>query len=81
LTIFLKKEEEAMKENIQLQPRVGDKSYATHPVKLTALVYLKEALLNERYEECFELIQTAKEFGAQRTEIENLLEDPRREVT
>lgn len=49
-----------------------------HPVKLTALTYLKEALLNETYEECAFAIQIAKEFGAQNFEIENLLEDPRR---
>ena len=49
-----------------------------HPVKLTALLYLKEALLKERYEECAELISTALEFGAVRYEITALLEDPRR---
>ena len=68
-----------MKDNVQTQ--VGVKAYSTHPVKLTALLYLKEALLNERYEESLELIQTAKEFGAKEMEIRNLLEDPRREVT
>lgn len=52
-----------------------------HPVKLTALMYLKEALLEERYEDCKELIAVAREFGAQAIEILNLLEDPRREVT
>jgi len=49
-----------------------------HPVKLTALLYLKEALLREEYEVCAEFIATAKEFGAQAFEIQNLLEDPRR---
>ena len=49
-----------------------------HPLKLTALLYLKEALLEERYEDCPLAIQVAKEFGAQAFEIENLLEDPRR---
>ncbi len=49
-----------------------------HPVKLTALTYLREALLNEVYEECAFAIQIAKEFGAQDFEVENLLEDPRR---
>ena len=48
------------------------------PVKLTALLYLKEALLGEQYEECAEFIEIAKEFGANRIEIQNLLEDPRR---
>ena len=49
-----------------------------HPVKVTALVYLKEALLNEAYEVCPLVIEIAKEFGAEEFEIQNLLEDPRR---
>ena len=48
------------------------------PVKLTALLYLKEALRRERYEQCAQFIQVAKEFGAQEREIVELLEDPRR---
>ena len=48
------------------------------PVKYTALLYLKEALQEERYEECAEFIATAREFGATPREIQNLLEDPRR---
>lgn len=49
-----------------------------NPVKLTALLYLKEALLEERFEECPLFIRIAYEFGAQDYEVENLLEDPRR---
>ena len=49
-----------------------------NPVKLTALLYLKEALQKERYEHCAQFVQVAKEFGAQEREIEELLEDPRR---
>lgn len=48
------------------------------PVKLTALLYLREALLEERYEACAEFIAIAREFGAQPFEIDQLLEDPRR---
>ena len=51
-----------------------------HPVKLTALAYLKEALLNEVYEECPLAIRIAKEFGAEDFEIQDLLEDPRRRI-
>jgi hypothetical protein len=47
-------------------------------VKLTALIYLREALIEERYEECAEIIAIAKEFGALDAEIRILLEDPRR---
>ena len=49
-----------------------------HPVKLTALLYLKEALRKEQYELCPEIIAVAKEFGAASFEIQDLLEDPRR---
>ncbi len=49
-----------------------------HPVKLTALLYLQDALREERYEECAEFIAVAREFGAEAYEIQQLLEDPRR---
>ena len=49
-----------------------------HPVRLTALLALREALLEERYEECREMIAIAKEFGASEWEIYYLLEDSRR---
>lgn len=48
------------------------------PVKLTALLYLREALRRERYEQCAQFIAVAREFGAQAREIEELLEDARR---
>ena len=48
------------------------------PVKLTALIYLREALIAERYEDCAEFIAIAKEFGAIDGEIRILLEDSRR---
>ncbi len=60
----------------------GSKKWITKdPVKLTALLYLKEALLNQEYEVCREFIEIAKEFGAQDFEIQYLLEDPRRKPT
>ena len=49
-----------------------------HPVKLTALLYLREALVREQYEKCAELIAVAHEFGALPFEVQDLLEDPRR---
>ena len=48
------------------------------PLTLTALLYLKEALLAERYEECREIIEIALEFGAKALDVQFLLEDPRR---
>lgn len=48
------------------------------PVKLTALLYLKEALQKEQYEICAELIWLARDLGAADFEVRDLLEDPRR---
>ncbi|MBI4433006.1 MAG: hypothetical protein HY592_05985 [Candidatus Omnitrophica bacterium] len=66
---------------IEYSGQSGRPQVAKDPVKLTALLYLKEALLRERYEACEELIATAKEFGAREFEVADLLEDPRRTPT
>jgi len=44
-----------------------------HPIKITALSYLTEALSQERYEELHGIIEVAKEFGATQWEIKNIL--------
>ena len=49
-----------------------------HPVCLSALWAIREVLIQERYEDCREMIAIAKEFGATDVEIGYLLEDPRR---
>ena len=66
-------------------PQLGERARAPtllrvkrDPVKLTALLYLREALLRERYEQAAEFVAVAKEFGAKEREIEELLEDARR---
>jgi len=46
-----------------------------HPLKLTALLYLKDALLHERYEDCGEMIAIAKEFGADHVDVGRILSD------
>ena len=58
---------------LNLAGRVG-----RHPLKLSALLALREALLQEKYEECADIVAIAKEFGAKNFEIYYLLEDPRR---
>lgn len=60
------------------KPRVLRRVGKSHPVKLTALLYLKQALFDEQYELCADLIDVAREFGAGEFEIQHLLEDPRR---
>ena len=47
------------------------------PVKVTALLYLKEALIGENYEDCADFVRIAREFGALDFEIQNILENPR----
>lgn len=51
-----------------------------HPVAVTALVYLQEALRWERYEECAQYVATAQEFGAPASEIQGVLNEPRRSL-
>lgn len=58
-------------------PRIGT-VFKRDPVKLTALLYLREALFEENYEECADFVAIAREFGAHEYEIQRLLEDPRR---
>lgn len=42
-------------------------------LKATALIYLRDALLGERYEDCPELIRAAKGFGADSMEIRTVI--------
>jgi hypothetical protein len=67
-----------MEQTTRLAQLIRLRKVLRNPVKLTSLLYLKEALLAERYEECREFIEIAREFGAQAFEIQNILEDPRR---
>lgn len=64
---------------IQTMPKGGPRlGVVRHPLKLTSLLYLKDALREERYEICADIIALAKEFGATASEVQRLLEDPRR---
>jgi len=57
-----------MKNNLTFNNE-GNKLTAANTLKATALLYLKEALLKERYETCADLIQRAKRYGATQNEI------------
>ncbi len=46
-----------------------------HPLKLTAMLYLKDAILRECYEECRDFIDIAQEFGADSEDIKRTLSD------
>jgi len=42
-------------------------------LKTTSLLYFKEALRNQQYEQCAELIRSAKKFGARQSEIRKVI--------
>ena len=42
-------------------------------LKVTALLYLKDALLKEEYEDCQELVDSARNFGAHQSEINEVI--------
>lgn len=42
-------------------------------LKITALLYFKEALVKQEYEQCPALIATAKRFGANQVDIWNVI--------
>ena len=50
-----------------------EKKTIDHPTKTTALQYILEALRNEEYEVLPEMLQIAREFGAQNSEIWHVL--------
>ena len=64
--------------NAETFPQLSTSRFLRHPVRLTALLYLRDALLQEEYEVCKSFIEIALEFGADIWEIKHLLEDPRR---
>ena len=49
-------------------------------LQVTALAYLEDALANERYEECADLIEAAKEYGATLVEIRTIVAEGARGV-
>ena len=49
-------------------------------LKATALIYLKEALVREEFEQCPELILKAKQFGAEGGEIRKVIAEHTRGV-
>lgn len=46
---------------------------ADQVLKVTALSYLQEALLGQEYENCAQLVEISKEFGASQGEIRELI--------
>jgi len=62
-----------MENNVQL---IEEQALGTDQLlKLTALVYLKEALVAQKYETCQELVDTAKNLGIDPGDISAVIAD------
>jgi hypothetical protein len=46
---------------------------ADEVLKATSLIYLRDALVKEQYEQCPELVKIAKDFGASLTEVRTVI--------
>ena len=55
------------------QPKKERTTSVDHPVKVTSLCYLKEALIQEKYEDCRSIVDIAREFGAESSEIKKII--------
>ena len=62
-----------MKNNVLLNE--GQALGTDQILKVTALLYLKEALVAQEYETCQELIDTAKNLGVDQSDISALIAD------
>ena len=62
-----------MKENIVFKNEENNPVARDEVLKVTSLLYIKEALFNEEYEDCRELIRIAKRFGARQGDIRRVI--------
>ena len=69
-----------MKENITFRGGNDKPKYHDEVLKATALIYFKEALFNERYEDCRKLIRLAKRFGARQEDVREVIAESNRGV-
>lgn len=69
-----------MENNVLSRKKTNSFRLTDNVLKATALVYLKEALFRQKYEQCAELIRSAKEFGAGEEEVRGVIEEYVREL-
>ncbi len=62
-----------MKNNVILKEEEGQAAGSDAILKATALLYFKEALLKQEYEDCGELVEIARKFGANTSEIQAVI--------
>ncbi len=61
-----------MKNNALLQEEVLGSDQI---LQVTALLYLKEALVNQQFESCPEIIDSAKKFGVSQEDVSAVIKD------
>ena len=62
-----------MNNNVMIDDQENGLIASAPVLKLTSLLYFKEALLGQRYEECAQLVEAAKGFGARQSEIGGII--------
>ena len=67
-----------MKENPAFKNKLNKPIVHDEVLKATSLLYFKEALFNEKYEDCMELIRLAKRFGARQGDIRRVIAESNR---
>ena len=61
---------------LQVKPQIGLRVPKSDPVMVTALIYLRDALRAEKYEECAICVKIAQDFGASPADLRPILENP-----
>lgn len=69
-----------MKENTVFRNEHNKPTARDEVLKATSLLYFREALFNEKYEDCGELIRIAKRFGARQSDIRRVIAQSNRGV-
>ena len=59
--------------NVNVENKTGRLIAPDEVLAATALFYFEDALIDERYEECGELLQSAREFGATQSDISAII--------
>ena len=64
-----------MRENVVFTNENNKPKAPDELLKTTSLLYFKEALRNQQFEQCPTLIKTAKRFGAQNADIRKVINE------
>jgi len=70
-----------MRNNLLFKNQNNEPKAPDELLKTTSLLYFKEALRNQQFEQCPTLIKTAKRFGAQNTDIRKVINEYNRGKT